>query len=223
MKISVVCCYYKETFLIPIFMEHYESWVDEVILITQRFPDNKMNDQLKADLINDTVRRLKSDWAIVVDADEFVLPNPSRGQPRQILEHEQHTDAIRVQFWRVWRHKTEPDIDRMKPPYGQRRYGEPDHVKPCIFNLSIQWHCHIGMHGLNRLDNKPIKWGQPWVGLHWSNADPCFSLTRTRNDRLNRLSTENIANCWGFKHEWFTPGYLEQLYTKHIEDQPIPF
>ena len=75
MKVEVITTYFKEEFLAPLFLLHY-NWVDHINIITQAFPDGKFNDHLKRDLINAAIYKSTADWVIVVDFDEFVFPYP---------------------------------------------------------------------------------------------------------------------------------------------------
>jgi hypothetical protein len=212
-KVQVIAAYYKETYLIPLFMEHYENWTDEVTLITTRWPDDKLDDGAKIDLINRAIERSDADWVIVVDADEYIFPKGG-DNPRTTLERETG-DICNCEMLRVWRHMSDQDVDRMKPPLLQRRHGGPDHVKPCIFRprgVKIQ----IGTHGATFPTE--YKWGKPWSAVHWANADPEFGIQRTHRDRQTRLSENNYKHGWGMIPEWLDPNYLKDLYAKHLDD-----
>ena len=218
MKVEVITTYYKEEFLAPLFLQHY-SWVDHINIITAAFPDGKFNDHLKTDLINRAIAASPADWVIVVDFDEFVFPYPYGTDPRMVL-CEETGDKINVPMWRVWRHHTDRDIDRMAPPVPQRLHGVPnrEHTKPCIFRpngISI----HVGCHAANFPSH--FEWGQPWTAVHWANADPCFGIARSREDRQARLCQQQLSENLGVIPEWLQAGFLERRYLEHQNDPPI--
>lgn len=219
MKIELISSYYREEFLAPLFMLHYESWVDKITIITQRFPGDRFDDQLKMDWINQAIHKSDATWVIVVDFDEFVFPLPVGTEPRSVLEKES-SDIIRCNMRRVWRHRTDSDVDRLKPPLMQRRHGNGvhDHTKACIFKPTGVT-LGIGMHSVNHPPS--YRYGPDWQAVHWANADPSFGITRTCRDRQSRLSKLNISHGWGYIPEWLKPGYLESLYQSHLDDPLI--
>jgi hypothetical protein len=217
MKIEVITTYYREEFLAPLFILHYEPWTDKITMLTSRFPDNKMDDAIKMDLVNDAIAESRADWVVVVDFDEFVFPVPVGTDPRKVLAEEK-ADIIRCPMLRVWRHRTDRDIDRMQPPLLQRVYGEKDHVKDCVFRPKG---VRIGIGHHEVFTPAGYQWGKNWCAVHWANADPCFGINRTRRDRQTRLSDRNLYNRWGSIPEWLAPGYLEQLYAQHLDDPQV--
>ena len=214
-KVEVITTYFREEFLAPLFLLHY-SWVDHINIITAQFPDGKFNDYLKMDLINAAIGKSNADWVIVVDFDEFVFPYPYGVDPREVLMFEP-ADKMEVPMWRVWRHHTDKDVDRMQPPVLQRLHcvANPGHTKPCIFRprgVSIG----IGCHNANfPADHKP---GMPWTAVHWANADPCFGIERSRENRQNRMCQRQLNETLGVIPEWRDPGFLEQRYKDHLND-----
>lgn len=213
MKIQVISAYYKETYLAPLFMSHYETWVDEITLITERWDGEKFDDGAKVEAINTSILRSIANWVIVVDFDEFVFPKGGIS-PREALERETG-DIMNAEMLRVWRHMSDQDVDRMKPPLLQRRHGGPDHVKPCIFRPGAV-KLDIGNHSASHPES--YKWGKPWSAVHWANADPEFGIERTHRDRQTRLSDNNFKHSWGMIPEWLDPNYLRDLYAKHLDD-----
>ena len=168
MSVEVITTYFKEEFLAPLFLLHY-SWADHIHIITQPFPDGKFNDHFKRDIINAAIARSHADWVIVVDFDEFVFPYPYGTDPHKVLDEEKG-DRIRVPMWRVWRHHTDKDIDRMQTPVPQRLHGvaNPEHTKPCVFRpkgVSIGIGCHDASFP------EEYKSGVPWTAVHSANAD----------------------------------------------------
>jgi hypothetical protein len=217
-KVEVITTYYKEEFLAPLFMMHYH-WADSINIITASFPDGKFNDHLKTDLINAAIARSQADWVIVVDFDEFVFPYPYGTDPRMALCEEPY-DVIMVPMWRVWRHHTDKDVDRMAPPVPQRLHGvaNREHTKPCIFrpkDVSI----HVGCHGINLPHY--YRYGTPWTAVHWANADPCFGINRSRENRQARICLQQLSENLGVIPEWRQPGFLERCYQQHLNDEMI--
>lgn len=111
MKVQVISAYYKETYLAPLFMSHYETWVDEITLITERWDGEKFDDGAKVEAINTSILRSIANWVIVVDFDEFVFPKGGIS-PREALERETG-DIMNAEMLRVWRHMSDQDVDRM--------------------------------------------------------------------------------------------------------------
>lgn len=213
MKVELISAYYREEFLAPLFFLHYENWVDKITLITEKWEANKLDDGAKVASINEAILRSTANWVVVVDFDEFIFPKGG-ANPRTALEQE-GGDIMMCEMLRVWRHMSDQDVDRMKPPLLQRRHGGPDHVKPCIFRPGAV-SLHIGNHAANHPPN--YKWGKPWSAVHWANADPEFGIERTHRDRQTRLSDNNYKNSWGMIPEWLDPNYLRDLYAKHMDD-----
>src|ERR1051326_4353199 len=132
MTIEVITTYYRETFLAPLFLSHYEPWCDRITMITERQSDGLFDDEVKMGWVNDAIARSTADWVVLVDMDEFVYPKDWRVNWRWQLENEQG-DIIYSHMNRLWRHRNDRDIDQMHPPMFQRIHGQSDHVKPCLF------------------------------------------------------------------------------------------
>lgn len=214
MKIEILTTYYRETYLAPLFMEHYEAFADVITLLTSRMPGDKFDDGLKLEMIHAAIARSTADWVILVDFDEFVFPKDGKS-PRLVLEQEQGS-VCQCEMLRVWRHVTDSDVNRLQPPLLQRRHGQPDHVKPCIFRPHPSIRFDIGCHGVYVPEH--YKWGQPWRAAHWANADPEFGIQRAHSHRQMRLSDNNISHGWGIIPEWKDPAFLENNYVEHLND-----
>jgi hypothetical protein len=216
MRIELITSYFRETFLVPLFMQHYESWVDRITLLTDKFPGDKFDDVPKMNWINAAIAQSKADWVIVVDMDEFVAPLPWGTDPRRALEQERG-DIIMSEMVRVWRHRTDKDVDRMLPPVPQRLHGQPDHKKPAIFRPRG---VTLGAGNHNAYYPPHYKWGKPWGGSHWANADSCFWIERGIRDRGQRLSQANIAKGWGV-HQLRTEQQILKECEDHLDDPQI--
>lgn len=218
MIIEVITAFYREEFLAPLFTQHYEPWVDRLTFITQKLTNGQFDDEDKMNWINDTLARSTADWVVLVDMDEFVYPSPYGTNPREVLEHERNKGnrMIYSHMTRMWRHWSDKNIDRTKPPVPQRLHGIPDHHKPCIFDphgVSVG----AGNHDYRADSDRNI--GTPWVGAHWANADPCFWIDRETRDRGPRLSERNVARGHG-THTRRTREQILQECRDH-ENDPI--
>lgn len=199
MQVEVMASYFKEEFLAPLFMLHYD-WADQITMITSRRDDHLFDDDDKQNWINAAVRKSTADWVILVDMDEFVYPLPYWLNPRATLEHEKGS-LIYSRMVRVWRHKDDSDIDRTKHPVPQRLHGIADlrddgaHIKPCVFRPNPTIRMGTGNHDIH--SDKPLVVGHEWSGVHWANADPCFWVERETRDRGPRLTQANKDRGFG--------------------------
>lgn len=228
MRIEVISCYYHEEKLIPLFMQHYESWVDRVTLLTDKFHDGKVNCETMVAWFNDAFHHSQADWVVVVDTDEFVFPDPLGSDPRKALESEpSETNVIYCSMYQVWRHRTDSDVDYHKPPAPQRRHGEKDfnhpmrsaYIKPCLVkpegaSLSLGNHSVYIGSGERR--------GKPWIGAHWSNADQCFAIQRRIENSRDRMSDVNRAKGWAIQNFDVTVESISAACEAHLDD-PLVF
>lgn len=189
MIVEIISAYYREEFLSPLYMFHYE-WVDRMTVITQKLTSNEFDDEFKSGWVNEAISRSTADWVILVDWDEYIYPLPYGANPRVVLEQELKagTGVIYSHMTRMWRHVTDNDIDRTKTPVPQRLHGQPDHVKPSIFRPAG---CKVGAGNHDITCDHLLAHGKPWGGSHWANADSCFWIERETRDRGPRLSERN--------------------------------
>lgn len=235
MEIEVISMMYNEAFLAPLFVRHYAPWVDKFTVFysesvddTRReletaaaqcgvksleivpfeFPQG-FDDLRKMKRINQAVRESTADFVICVDADEFVHPWPFEGtSPRDELAKETG-NVVYCQMFQSYRHATEADIDRTKPPLFQRRHGDlafdlkgdgrvlrkDIYTKPCIVRPDSGAQFGMGCHEL-----QVSKRGSTiWRGVHWGKADSFCTLRYVR-DRRDRLSERNRLNGHGVQH-----------------------
>jgi hypothetical protein len=216
MKVELITTSYREEFLMPLLLMHYEPWVDRLTILTEKFSTGKFEDMEKVGWINAAIARSNADWVIVVDADEFIFSLPFGTDPRRALEQEQGS-IIMCKMSRVWRHRTDKDIDRMASPVPQRTHGQPDHEKPAIFRPRG---VTLGAGNHNASFPAHYKWGKPWGGAHWANADSCFWIDRGIRDRGQRLSQSNIAKGWGV-HQLRTREQILKECNDHLDDPQI--
>ena len=186
MTIELITTYFKEEFLAPLFLIHYD-WVDRMTFITQKREDHQFDDEDKMNWINQAISRSQADWVVLVDMDEFIYPLPYGCNPRGVLEQERG-DVIYSHMTRMWRHHTDGDIDRSQPPVPQRLHGQPDHVKPCVFRPNGK---RVGAGNHDITSCFLMEHGKPWAGAHWANADACFWVERETKHRGPRLTERN--------------------------------
>jgi hypothetical protein len=232
-EIEVVTMMYNEAFLVPLFVRHYAPWVDRFTVFYSESADgtrhelemaaakcgvksldivpfefpNGFNDMRKIRRINRAVRASSADFVIVVDTDEFVHPWPFEGtSPRDALAKEAG-EVVYCAMFQSYRHATEADIDRTKPPLFQRRHGTADfdverngmgkdlYTKPCIVRPDSGAQFGPGCHKLL----SPKHGSTIWRGTHWGKADNFCTLRYVR-DRRDRLSKDNLLNGHGAHH-----------------------
>jgi len=199
MKVEVIASYFREEFLAPLFLLHYD-WADSIKLITRRRDDHLFDDDDKTAWVNEAVRESMADWVVLVDMDEFVFATPYGLNPRVVLEQEQGS-LIYSRMVRFWRHKNDRDIDRTRHPVPQRLHGIADirddggHIKPCVFRPNPTIRIGTGNHSIE--SDTPLLIGREWSGAHWANADPCFWVERETRDRGPRLTQRNKDRGYG--------------------------
>lgn len=226
MKISVISRWYNEEFLAPFFLKHY-SYADEVFImldktttdkseeIIRRYPNTQigyfdhggvMNDRLLADIMSDLCAKMKSDWVIYVDADEFVFP-VGMENARMVLSQ---ADGNLIETWFRWvyRHLTDADLDPTKPAIWQRRHGgkymivpgcSDKFMKSCIVKPETLICWTPGTHGYHESGRIQIS-KTYFDGVHWQMADVENAVKRMIDGREKRLSAENIRHGWGVRH-----------------------
>lgn len=214
MKIQVVAKYYREEFLVPLFMQHYEPWADEITFLTRKSPDAKIDEEHFCAWMDEAIANSKADWLVLVDADEFVFPLPRGTDPRAVLAQADY-EAVKCEMVRVWRHQDDLDIDRSQPPLPQRVHGEKDHIKTNVFKPGPGVRSQIGQHEI--ILPEGYRYGPSWSAVHWANADAAFWVERETVHRGPRLSEKNLANGWGF-HVRRTPQEIAEQCARHLND-----
>jgi hypothetical protein len=222
MEIEVITMMYNEAFLAPLFVRHYAPWVDKFTVFYSESADGTrreletaaaqcgvksleivpfefprgFDDLLKIRQINRAVRKSPADFAVCVDADEFVHPWPFEStNPRDELARETG-NVLHCEMFNVFRHAADADIDRAKPPLFQRRHGGGKGEKPCIVRPDCGAQFGAGCHHL--LVPKRGS-STTWMGVHWGKADD-FCVPRYVRDRRDRMSEENRLRGLGVHH-----------------------
>ncbi|MGD0856638.1 MAG: glycosyltransferase family 2 protein [Dehalococcoidia bacterium] len=214
MKIAAITMVYNEALILPYFFRHYEyldeihvlyetDSTDDTLKILNQTPNavikkchikDGFDDIDKVALINDTLRGIKADWVYVVDSDEFIFP-PNES-PSDFLSR-QNYDVVRAAMFRVFRHRTDNDLDPSLPPVPQRFHGMPDvfsadnakNVKPIVVKPSSKIRFLPGNHAIK---GNIIFSPEFYLGAHWQLADPSIAVARKMQCRV-RMSERNKA------------------------------
>lgn len=248
MEIEVITMMYNEAIMASLFVRHYAPWVDTITVFYSESADgtrealettaaecgfkalrilpfefsNGFDDVEKKNRINQAVLESKADFAVCVDADEFVYPWPfTDANPRRLLENET-ASIIRCRMFQVYRHATDANIDLKSPPLFQRRHGAPDkfqeyYDKPCIVRPDAGVQFQPGCHKVTT----PYPVGRTlWRGAHWGKADH-FCLRRYLQDRGARLSEVNKRFDYGLQHLNTTGDQLLAELKSHENDPQL--
>lgn len=248
MNIEVISCQFREYYLAPLFMRHYEPWVEQITVITKRLEGKRadgqagfvLDDHVKMGWINEAVQQSKADWIICVDADEFVFPlpytDPASYGPvghayRNFLANvpAHHTHII-AELPRIWLHATDAEVDFSRAPVPQRVHGEAvvpeDYKKPCIFRnpktFNIQHstpNVQVGI-GCHNLHGVTGSTLHPvrWGGAHWQMATRLLRSERRMQDRISRIAAQQYA--WQVKH-LPTAEQMEREVREHLNDPVV--
>lgn len=244
MKVEVITTWYNEAFLAPFFMKHY-AWADKITLLYDRdttddtidivkarpnvvirpfrFPD-MLDEGIKQFQINSAYAESDCDWAVLVDADEFVF-HLENGEPqadiRPALEAAK-ADVFMVNFISSFRHRNDKDLDPDLPVVPQRRHGLVGEGKPCVARtgLGVTW--KIGCHHLV----EPLPPGlrvvpQTLHCAHWSMADAAFCFKRRLRDRKERQSQRNIEHGMDCHNHGITLKDLKAIVDSHLDDPKV--
>ena len=225
MKISVVTSFFNGDLMIPYFMSHY-SYADEIIVlfndhgkplnVTTRklissypnvriesfaYPQKKTDYAFAVDVVNQTVAKLDSDWAIVASADELVFPVGMQGAREALRDAD--GEFIKVHLWWILRHRTDPDLDPTLPAIWQRRHGNPVRegvgcIKPLIIRPGRNIKFSVGGHGCYIAPNVyPIPSSIRFDGAHWLHADPTIAVQRRLRGRRENVSQRSLKDGMG--------------------------
>jgi hypothetical protein len=239
MKIAVLSMWHNEEFLAPFFLNHYD-FADSIHLVIGKdtldqsreiasrapnvtiedftFPGGLLNDTIKIHKFNEMLRASDADWTIAVDADEFIWPLTFE-QPATILER-QEGNLLYAKMWQVYRNYMEGFLDPTRPPFDQRRHGNPKwhHIKPIIVRRDAQIAWDTGHHNYI----KPAPWVREsdefFVGAHWAMADEDMAIRRYIAGRQKRMSQENLDKRHGFHTFDLTPEGIREECRRHLHD-----
>ena len=224
MRIEIIVTYWREEMLIPLFMQHYAPWADQITCLTFKYPNDKMDETIRMAEADEAIARSTADWVAMVDTDEFIFPKPYGTDPRAVLEAERAAGNtfIVCEMPRVWRHETEKDLDFSRAPIPQRIHGEPlatypMETKPCLYKPFKGMRVHPGNHTLHYPNGHQ---GNTWGGAHWHTADPCLS-DRILKRRKDRVKPEDLARgiCIHYKH--LDAETLARAYLAHSREPVV--
>ena len=248
--IGVVTRWCNDEMIAPFFLDHY-SFADEIVVllssdttdnsrkIIAKYPNTRVkefeyssgsfNGKEANEIINKTVNEMHTDWVIGVDADEFVFPKGDieNKKIREVLSNIDD-NLVYVDFWQIYRHKKELDLDPTLKAVWLRRHGDPDrnnfhnnnNKKPLIVRsgLGINW--GIGLH--NYLPNDKIRESRiRFDGAHWRMADPKLAVSRRLRGRRENVSRLDIENQWSFDNFDITEEEILQECRKHLNDPQL--
>jgi len=244
MRIGVVSFWYNEAQLAPFFLSHY-AFADVVHLVIDTastdgcrdiaarypnveiedstFPNGQLDDGLKVDWFNRAVAALDCDWAIAVDADEYVFPRAGESVWRALAR--QSGNVVKAELLNVYRHVTDGDLDPMRPTIEQRRHGDPrvqrGYTKPIIVKPEtlIEWTPGNHYYKPNVNIRESV---ETFAGAHWQWADVEIALVRKLKGRRDRLSPNNLKNGWGTENLNWTEAIIRQECAAHAND-PLLF
>ncbi len=205
MIVETITMVKDEEVLLPFFIKHYD-FVDKMnFLYDTRSTDGTLeilkscskanvlpvsfpggwNSLIKQLLVEDIYNTLNKGWALLVDVDEFAFMNKS------ILKEAGAYRIWRANFYDVFRHISEGDLDIGKTIKEQRKHGvlDPVYSKPVIVQVGrpITWvpGCYsLAKPNISKKDI-PILCN----GAHWATADPVLI-----DRRLSRKSDRSVFN-----------------------------
>lgn len=148
------------------------------------------------------------------------------------LFHKQVPDSFIFKIFdvmkQVYRHRTDTDLDIMKPAVHQRRHGDPNretginaaYNKPIILKTPIEFDLLYGNHAIIG-DNYNLS-NKYFDGAHWAMADKCFAINRRIKGRKERQSRYNLETGMTYQHHNITEIDIIAECKKH-ENDPILF
>jgi len=230
MRLETITFMRNEEFLIPFYFKHY-SFVDrmnicldvsstdkteallkenkKVNLYRVNFPAG-YNAMIKVLMINDIFKTVGDSWVLNVDCDEFAF----------IDRLPADLNSYRVEFYNVFRHVTESNLDLNKSIKENRRYGflDQNYIKPILVKSeqNIEW--GVGNHTIIGKLNKDI----PIFckGAHWENADLSFCIKR-RCERKDRYSQYDRLKGFGIHNHNITEEQIVLQCKEHSNDPKI--
>ena len=245
-SISVLTRWCNDAMIAPFFLNHY-SWADEIVILLDsqtvdesrqiigRYRNariaefefsNGFNGREASELINAVARELQSDWIIGVDADEFVFLADGR-DIREVLA-EADGNLIYADFWQIYRHRTEMDLDPTLPALWLRRHGDPNrsrgananYQKPIIVKsgLNIRW--GVGLHNYEENPRMQVA-SVRFDGAHWRMADPALAVARRLRGRRENVSPENIEKGWSCNNFDITEEQIRAQCAEHLDDPQL--
>jgi hypothetical protein len=196
-RVEVITAWRDQAFLAPFFLDHYRyadrihvivdaRTTDETLAICARYPNVAIDSvrfpegfthEHRLAKLNAVYRACRCDWVYAVESHQFLFPLPWGTNPRPAINREHDFDVVRARIWEVHRHRTDADLDPLRPAVPQRRHGVPGGgaatdsaaARPIIVRggLDAQWTAGCQAFGLPGLRVSPRLFG----GADWSKAD----------------------------------------------------
>lgn len=246
MKITVISRWYNEAMLAPFFLNHY-AFADEIIIILDetttddtaeiisRYPNAKIRNYdpigkvdygFTTELVTRAASIVDGGWMICPDTDEFVFPRGG-GDIRAVLS-QTSGNLIYADMWRVYRHRTDRDLDSSLPTIQQRRHGDPNkrrgdngtYRKPIIVKagLGIDW-----IPGFHRYQPNPrIRVSNTrFDGTHWIMADVDLAIPRRMRGRRELINERNLRAHWGRQNFDITEEKIRAECAMHANDPQL--
>lgn len=244
--VTVLTRWFNEEILAPFFLEHY-AWADEiVILLDEETTDASagiagrhrkarvvpyrnprgFNAADVTDRVNRAAAEIATDWIVSVDPDEFVWA-PGFADVRETLA-EADGNLVYVDFWQVYRHRTEMDLDPSLKAVWLRRHGDPNRTKgtnalyrkPVIVRagLGIRW--GVGLHAYEPNDRIVVS-STRFDGAHWVMADPDLAVRRRLRGRRENVSEENLRMGWSCNNFDVTEEEIRAECARHLDDPQL--
>lgn len=245
--ITVITRWCNDEMIAPFFLDHY-SFADEIIVLLSDdttdnsrelikkcpnarikefvYPSGSFNGKEANEIINKTASEVSNDWIIGVDADEFVFVT-GFGDIREFLSNVDG-NLVYADFWQIYRHRDEMDLDPSLKAVWLRRHGDPDrdnfyndnNKKPIVVRsgLGIKW--GIGLHNYEENDGIRVS-TQRLDGAHWRMADPKLAIKRRLRGRRENVSQLDIDNQWSFDNFDITKEEILEECRKHLDDPQV--
>ena len=235
MRIETITCVYNEEFLLPFYLKHYD-FVDRFNILYDMKSDDKTidilmecekvkifpinfpggwNSLIKQLMIQDVYNTIIDDcWILNVDCDEFAFIKSLSNT---------NSSICRVDFYNVFRHVTEEDLDIKKSIKEQRCFGylDSNYSKPILVKsgLDISW--VPGNHLLTKpaISNSIIP--TACIGAHWENADPSFCVNRRYKNRKQHISKYNTYQGYTIHNQYITEQQVIDYCKEHENDPKL--
>jgi glycosyltransferase involved in cell wall biosynthesis len=215
-RIRVVAPIKDEEFFLPIFLAHYGSFCDSIILWDNGSTDRTLEIARAHPKVEvrhfvsdgfDTVSILRVleesrresigsfDWCLFPDCDEMIISNPP-GNERDVISA--HTaDILAPVGYCLVQKQGEPPLDPARDILKQRRHGyrSVQHSKPIVARPGAYFVWQAGRHGIGLGAGCQLKQVADLALLHLDETD--FNVWLKR--KMRRISPEDRRSGWGVK------------------------
>jgi len=219
LTIGVVSRWCNDEMIAPFFLDHY-SFADEIVILLSsdttdksreiiakypnarviefEYPMGRFNAKEANDIIHQTTDSMVTDWIIAVDADELVFAKGFE-DVHEVLATV-NGNVVYTDFWNVYKHRSEMDLDPTLKAVWLRRHGDPNrnaddgrYRKPVVVRSGFGFRWSIGLHVL--YPGPEIRISKTRLdGAHWRMADPILAIARRMRGRRENLSMQDIIN-----------------------------